>query len=141
MDAQEGFIATTAIYEGLVRYKSGGTDVEPSLAETWDLAPDGLSVIFHLRKGVTFHDGSPLNAATVAFSFDRMINKDNPLYQEAQGDYGGFPYIDTYVGNVVTKVEAAGDMDVKFTQSTDGDSPGRHRQVLRLPSCRVSTRG
>ena len=115
MDAQEGFIADTAMYEGLVRYKSGGTDVEPALAETWDVAPDGLSVIFHLRKGVTFHDGSPLNAAAVAFSFDRMINKDNPLYQEAQGDYGGFPFIDTYVGNIVTKVEAAGEMDVKFT--------------------------
>jgi peptide/nickel transport system substrate-binding protein len=115
MDAQEGFIAATAIYEGLVRYKSGGTDVEPSLAETWDIAPDGLSVVFHLRKGVMFHDGSPLNAAAVAFSFDRMINKDNPLFQDAQGDYGGFPYIDTYVGNAVTKVEAAGDLDVKFT--------------------------
>ena len=115
MDAQEGFIADTAIYEGLVRYKSGGTDVEPALAETWDISPDGLSVVFHLRKGVQFHDGSPLNAAAVAFSFDRSINKDNPLFQDAQGDYGGFPYIDTYIGNVVAKVEAAGDMDVKFT--------------------------
>jgi peptide/nickel transport system substrate-binding protein len=115
MTAQEGFIAATGIYEGLVRYKSGGTDVEPALAETWDIAPDGLSVVFHLRKGVQFHDGSPLNAAAVAFSFDRSINKDNPLFQEAQGDYGGFPFIDTYVGNVVSKVEAAGDMDVKFT--------------------------
>ena len=115
MTAQEGFIADTAIYEGLVRYKSGSTDVEPALAESWDVAPDGLSVVFHLRKGVQFHDGSPLNAAAVAFSFDRSINKDNPLYQEAQGDYGGFPFIDTYIGNVVSKVEAAGDMDVKFT--------------------------
>ena len=115
MTAQEGFIADTAMYEGLVRYKSGSTDVEPALAESWDIAQDGLSVVFHLRKGVQFHDGSPLNAAAVAFSFDRSINKDNPLYQEAQGDYGGFPFIDTYIGNIVTKVEAAGDMDVKFT--------------------------
>jgi ABC-type transport system substrate-binding protein len=115
MTSQEGFIADTAIYEGLVRYKSGSTDVEPALAESWDIANDGLSVVFHLRKGVTFHDGSPLNAAAVAFSFDRSINKNNPLYQEAQGDYGGFPFIDTYIGNVVSKVEAAGDMDVKFT--------------------------
>jgi len=88
MDAQEGFIADTAIYEGLVRYKSGGTDIEPALAESWDIAPDGLSVVFHLRKGVQFHDGSPLNAAAIAFSFDRSINKDNPLFQDAQGDYG-----------------------------------------------------
>jgi peptide/nickel transport system substrate-binding protein len=115
MTAQEGFIADTAIYEGLVRYKSGTTDVEPALAEKWDVAPDGLSVVFHLRQGVKFQDGSPLTADAVAFSFDRSINKDNPLYQEAQGDYGGFPFIDTYIGNIVTKVEAAGAMDVKFT--------------------------
>jgi len=115
MDAQEGFIATTAIYEGLVRYKSGSTDVEPALAEKWDLSPDGLQVVFHLKPGVKFHDGSPLNAAAVAFSFDRSINKDNPLYQEAQGDYGGFPFIGDYISNVVTKVQAVGDMDVQFT--------------------------
>jgi peptide/nickel transport system substrate-binding protein len=115
MDAQEGFIATTAIYEGLVRYKSGSTDVEPSLAEKWDLSPDGLQVVFHLKPGVKFHDGSPLNAQAVAFSFDRSINKDNPLYQDAQGDYGGFPFIGDYIANVVTKVEAVGDLDVQFT--------------------------
>ena len=115
MDAQEGFIATTAIYEGLVKYKSGSTDVEPSLAEKWDISPDGMQYTFHLKPGVKFHDGSPLNAAAVAFSFDRSINKDNPLYQDAQGDYGGFPFIGDYISNVVTKVEAVGDLDVKFT--------------------------
>src|SRR5919199_1042918 len=115
MDAQEGFIATTAMYEGLVKYKSGSTDVEPSLAEKWDISDDGKTYIFHLRPGVKFHDGSPLTAEAVAFPFDREINKDNPLYQEAQGDYGGFPYIGDYMSNVVTKVEAVGDLDVKFT--------------------------
>jgi ABC-type transport system substrate-binding protein len=115
MDAQEGFIATTAIYEGLVKYKSGSTDVEPSLAEKWDISSDGMQYTFHLKSGVKFHDGSPLNAQAVAFSFDRSINKDNPLYQDAQGDYGGFPFIGDYISNVVTKVEAVGDLDVKFT--------------------------
>src|SRR5438445_9244797 len=115
MDAQEGFIATTAIYEGLVRYKSGSTDVEPALAEKWDVSSDGTQYIFHLEPGVKFHDGSPVNAQAVAFTFDREINKDNPLYQDAQGDYGGFPFIGDYIANVVTKVEAVGDLDVKFT--------------------------
>src|SRR5690349_17554126 len=115
MDAQEGFIATTAIYEGLVRYKSGSTDVEPALAEKWDISADGKEYIFHLKPGVKFHDGSALNAQAVAFTFDREVNKDNPLYQEAQGDYGGFPFIGDYIANVVTKVEAVGDLDVKFT--------------------------
>ena len=115
MDAQEGFIATTAMYEGLVRYKSGSTDVEPALAEKWDISPDGKEYIFHLRSGVKFHDGSPLTAEAVAFTFDREVNKDNALYQDAQGDYGGFPFINDYISGVVTKVEAVGELDVKFT--------------------------
>jgi ABC-type transport system substrate-binding protein len=114
MTAQEGFIATTAMYEGLVRYKSGSTEVEPALAERWDISDDGLTYVFHLRQRVTFHDGSPLTAEAVAFSFDRSINKDNPLFKDAQGDYGGFPFIDDYIGSVVAKVEATGPMDVTF---------------------------
>ena len=115
MDAQEGFIATTAMYEGLVRYKSGSTDVEPALAEKWDVSADGKEYIFHLRPGVKFHDGSALTAEVVAFSFMREVDKENPLYKDAQGDYGGFPFINDYIANVVTKVEATGALDVKFT--------------------------
>src|SRR5438132_10107091 len=115
MDAQEGFIATTAMYEGLVRYKSGSTDVEPALAEKWDISPDGTQYIFHLKPGVKFHDGSPLTADAVAFTFDREVNKDNALFKDAQSDYGGFPFIGDYISNVVTKVEAIGALDVKFT--------------------------
>jgi ABC-type transport system substrate-binding protein len=115
MDAQEGFIATTAMYEGLVRYKSGSTDIEPSLAEKWDVSADGTEYIFHLKPGVKFHDGSPLTAEAVAFTFDREVNKENPLFKDAQGDYGGFPFINDYIANVVTKVEPVGALDVKFT--------------------------
>ena len=115
MDAQEGFIATTAMYEGLVRYKSGSTDVEPALAESWDISPDGKEYIFHLRSGVKFHDGSPLTAEAAAFTFEREVNKDNPLYKDAQGDYGGFPFINDYIANVVTKAEAVGPLDLKLT--------------------------
>src|SRR5437870_2498964 len=115
MTTQEGFIATTALYEGLVRYKPNSTDVEPALAERMpDISSDGLAYTFHLRSGIKFHDGSPLTAEAVAFSFDRSINKDNPLFKEAQAA-GGFPFIDDYIGNVVAKVEAVGALDVRFT--------------------------
>src|SRR5437867_11106054 len=115
MTSQEGFIATTALYEGLVRYKPNSTDVEPALAERLpDISSDGLAYTFHLRSGIKFHDGSPLTAEAVAFSFDRSINKDNPLFKEAQAA-GGFPFIDDYIGNVVAKVEAVGALDVRFT--------------------------
>jgi peptide/nickel transport system substrate-binding protein len=113
MSTQEGFIATTAMFEGLVRYKPNSTDVEPSLAEKWDLSADGMTYTFQLRQGVKFHDGSPLTGEAVAFAFDRSINKENPLNKEAQAA-GGFPYINDYIGNAVAKVEAAGPLAVKF---------------------------
>jgi len=115
MDTQEGFIATTAMYEGLVRYKSGSTDIEPALAERWEVQDDGKSYIFHLRSGVQFHDGSPLTAEAVAFTFEREVNKEHALFKDAQGDYGGFPFINDYIANVVTKAEAIGPLDVKLT--------------------------
>src|SRR5881397_2807472 len=63
MTTQQGFIATTALYEGLVRYKPNSTDIEPALAERMpDISSDGLAYTFHLRSGIKFHDGSPLTA-------------------------------------------------------------------------------
>ncbi|MGD8563456.1 MAG: ABC transporter substrate-binding protein [Desulfarculaceae bacterium] len=57
------------IYDGLVNFDSE-LNVIPALAEKWE-NPDNLTWIFHLRKGVKFHDGSPLTAEDVAFSIKR----------------------------------------------------------------------
>ena len=48
------------VFEGLTRYADDGT-IQPALAESWEIAPDGLSWVFHLRAGVTFHDGTALH--------------------------------------------------------------------------------
>ena len=50
------------VYDGLVRYKDGTLEVEPSLAESWDISDDGKVYTFQLRKGVKFHDGTDFNA-------------------------------------------------------------------------------
>jgi peptide/nickel transport system substrate-binding protein len=57
------------------------TKFEPELAESWEVAPDGKSVTFHLRKDATFHDGSPVTADDVKWSFSRAVA------------VGGFPAI------------------------------------------------
>ncbi len=50
-------------------------NMAPALAESWDTAPDQLSWTFHLRPGVTFHDGSPLTADDVVYSYRRIIDE------------------------------------------------------------------
>nr|WP_312567258.1 ABC transporter substrate-binding protein [Diaphorobacter sp.] len=68
------------IYETLTKINPDGS-VSPLLAESWEVSPDLKTYTFRLRKGVTFHNGEPLNAAAVKFSFDRAggdksTNKD-----------------------------------------------------------------
>jgi len=74
-----GFVMAT-IYDGLIRYKPGTVEVEPGLAQSWDVTSDGLSYTFHLRKGVKFHDGTPFNAAALIATLDRQLSKNDPNY-------------------------------------------------------------
>jgi peptide/nickel transport system substrate-binding protein len=74
-----GFVMAT-IYDSLVRYKPGTVEVEPGLAQSWDISSDGLTYTFHLRKGVKFQDGSPVNADAIAQNIDRQYNKSSPIY-------------------------------------------------------------
>jgi peptide/nickel transport system substrate-binding protein len=74
------------LYDGLVRFQDGSLDVEPALAESWEVSDDGTVYTFQLREDVTFHDGTPFNAEAVKFNFDRMLNEDHPYY-----DTGPFP--------------------------------------------------
>jgi peptide/nickel transport system substrate-binding protein len=64
------------VFEGLTRFREDGS-IAPALAESWEIAPDGLSWVFTLRGGATFHDGTPLTADDVAFSFDRAMAEDS----------------------------------------------------------------
>ena len=96
------------IYDGLVRYKSGTLEVEPALAESWEISEDGTEYVFDLREGVTFHDGTPFNAEAVVFNFERMLNEDHPYY-----DTGPFPL--SFFFSAVESVEAVDEDTVKFT--------------------------
>ncbi|MHA7964723.1 staphylopine-dependent metal ABC transporter substrate-binding lipoprotein [Paenibacillus sp. CAU 1782] len=55
--------ATGMVFESLVENTENG--IQPLLAESWDISPDGKTYTFHLRKGVTFHDGAPFNSEAV----------------------------------------------------------------------------
>lgn len=61
------------IYDGLVQYGAKG-QIEPALAESWEISEDGKTYTFHLRQGVKFSDGSDFDAEAVKFSLERWIH-------------------------------------------------------------------
>ncbi|MFQ5711387.1 MAG: ABC transporter substrate-binding protein [Candidatus Geothermarchaeales archaeon] len=60
--------------EGLLKYKPGTTLLEPGLAESYTVSPDGLAYTLKIREGLSFTDGTPLDASVVKYSLERVIN-------------------------------------------------------------------
>jgi peptide/nickel transport system substrate-binding protein len=69
---------TTQVFNTLVRLRPGTVEVEPDLAASWSVSPDGTVWTFKLRKGVTFHDGTPWNAEAAKLNIDRWADKNSP---------------------------------------------------------------
>lgn len=90
-------------YEGLVKaVGSKEAKIVPALAESWEISQDGLEYTFHIRQNVKFHDGTPLNADAVKFSFERLLN----LKMGAVANFTS-----------ISKIESLDDYTVKFTLS------------------------
>jgi ABC-type transport system substrate-binding protein len=65
--------AVSYLFDGLTRFTERA-DVVPNLATSWDISPDGRAYTFHLRRGVTFHDGTPFTASDIEHSFKRVLD-------------------------------------------------------------------
>ena len=92
-----------AVYDYLVDVDAANNPV-PRLADAWTVSEDGLVYSFELRAGVTFHDGSPLTAADVVYTYDRLRDASLEL-----------PTADLYSN--IAAVTASGDLEVSFTLS------------------------
>lgn len=79
------------VYECLLRYNEQN-EVAPSLAEKWDVSPDGKTYTFHLKKGVKFHNGKELGAEDVKYSIERACAKSlaSPTAPNFFSDIVGF---------------------------------------------------
>ncbi len=92
--------ANHLIFSGLTRYTTDG-QLEPDMAESWDISQDGKTYTFHLRPNARFHDGKPVTAQDAVFTIKTIQNPDthSPLSPSWQG----------------IKVSAADDHTVVFT--------------------------
>ncbi len=91
---------TYQLFEGLVRLRGATTEIEPALAERWEVAPDGRAWTFHLRPGVRFHDGTPLDAAAVVWNFDRWSHAGHPQHANQVAAGQTFEYWESLFGGV-----------------------------------------
>lgn len=92
-------IGTTLIFDRLIS-QDADLSFHPWLAESWEEAADGMSWIFHLKKGVKFHNGEPFNAETIVKWLDLFKASENAYMTEA-----------------IQKVEVVDDATVKFVMS------------------------
>ncbi len=108
----ESFKVTQQIYDNLVQYEPGTTDVIPALAKEWDVSEDGKTWTFYLRENAMFHDGNPVNAEAVKWNFDRWRFEDHEYHIGGEFIYygymfGGFP-------GVIEEVNVVDEYTVEF---------------------------
>jgi len=97
------------VYEGLAKFPDGVIDpakIEPSLAESWAVSPDGLSWTFKLRKGVQFHGGlGEMNADDVIYSYERLkSDKTGSPFRANLAPITKMEKVDPYTVRFYTKV-------------------------------------
>lgn len=102
------------VYSYLVKRDLEGKIVG-DVAESWEVSEDELTWTFHLKKGVKFHSGKELTAEDVKATYDRLLNKDDPVrYTQTMGFIDHCDIVDDYTINLVT-LEPAGPMLASLT--------------------------
>ncbi len=103
-DTASGYVPDR-MFHGLVERDTMTMELVPVLAESWEIAADGLSITFHLRRGIKWSDGEPFTAADVMFTWrDLWLNEDvdarRAIWKLPDGTLPSFEKIDDYTVKV-----------------------------------------
>jgi dipeptide transport system substrate-binding protein len=107
------------MFNRLVQFEIGTTNIVPGLAQSWEVSADGLVYTFRLRKGVKFHGNAnfkpsrEFNADDVLFSWNRMADENHPFHKMTAGQTYSY-YEDMGMKNIVDRVEKVDDLTVRF---------------------------
>jgi dipeptide transport system substrate-binding protein len=107
------------MFNRLVEFQIGTTNIVPALAESWTVSPDSKTYTFKLRKGAKFHSNAnfkptrDFNADDVLFSWNRMADDNHPFHKMTAGQTFSY-YEDMGMKNIVDKVEKIDDYTVRF---------------------------
>ncbi|WP_341485763.1 ABC transporter substrate-binding protein [Thioclava sp. GXIMD4215] len=108
------------VFNRLVEFKKGTTEIEPGLATSWDVSDDGLTYTFHLRPDVKWQSVQgytptrTMNADDVIFSFDRQGNAENPWHDYLPGITYEY-YSAMEMADLISSIEKVDDLTVKIT--------------------------
>ncbi len=106
------------VYNQLVEFVTGSTEVRPGLAESWEVSDDGLTYTFKLRSGVKVHSNDmftptrDFNADDVVYTFERQLNPEHPYHTVSGGTWEYFQGMG--MPDLLASVEKVDDMTVRF---------------------------
>lgn len=110
--------SSKTIYDRLLSFEHGGTQIVPGLAKSWNISKNGKAVTLHLRKGVSFQKTpyfSPtrtFQADDVVFTFERMLKKNHPYHKIGGGLYKYFYAMNMH--KILSRVEKIDKYKVRF---------------------------
>lgn len=113
--------SSTTMYNRLVEFDFGTTNIVPGLAESWTISKDKKTYIFNLRKGVKFHTTKyftptrDFNADDVVFSIERQKNPNHPFHNVSGGKYEYFDGME--MGTIIKEVKALDPYKIQITLS------------------------
>ena len=106
------------LYDGLMRYNYDSTDVTPNLAENVEVNDDSTVFTFTLRDDVTFHDGTPLTAEDVKYSFERVVDPDTASSVSWVFEDAGISGVEAFVNGEADEVSGVEVVDPQTVRIT-----------------------